>query len=328
MAHNGAEHGLKIESRADRLTDLTQRSQFPNRLSQLARTRFQFLEEPHVLDSDHCLVGEGFQELDLCRRKGADLGAACRQRSNDVPPLTKRSRQVGVVVAGGTERWKVALIANIRNVERAVLAYPAILRSFNTQCFAASRYGHGTKMSPNDLHVPFNEPQYYVINPANPRGALGDSVEDWLHVRRRAADNTEHFRGRRLMLQRFAQFGVTFLDFFEQPNVFDRDHRLRSKGLQQLDLLIGKGTNFHPADHDRPDWDTLAQQRRGEYCPNAETSGKARSEISLWFCGEVMNVNGLTVNHSSAGNIAPAVDRDSTTHIRRPGQGSVISHFL
>src|SRR5262249_20499638 len=144
---------------------------------------FEFLKQPHILNGDYCLVSEGFQQFDLCRRERTHLDATCRQRSNDIPPLTKRSRQVGVVVAGGTERWKVALIADIRNVERAVLAYPAILRSFNTQCFATSRYGHGTKMSPNDLHVSFNEPQYYVINPANPRGALGDGVEDRLHVR-------------------------------------------------------------------------------------------------------------------------------------------------
>ena len=35
----------------------------------------EFLEQPHVLDGDHRLVGEGFEELDLRRGEGAHLGA-------------------------------------------------------------------------------------------------------------------------------------------------------------------------------------------------------------------------------------------------------------
>src|SRR5262249_52607891 len=114
-------------------------------------------------------------------------------------------------------------------------------------------------MSPNDLHVPFNEPQYYVINPANPRGALGDGVEDWLHVRRRAADNTEHFRGCRLMLQRLAQFCVAFLNLFEQPYVFDGDCRLVSESLEQRNLLIGERSNLCTAQSNNSDSNAFAQ---------------------------------------------------------------------
>jgi hypothetical protein len=53
--------------------------------------------------------------------------------------------------------------------------------------------------------------------------------------------------------------------------------------IKELDMLLAKRANLHPTDHDRPDQDTLTQQWRGEYCPNAETSGKARSEVILWF---------------------------------------------
>ena len=75
MAHNGAEHGLEVERGADRLTDLAQRFQLTNRLRQFPRPRFQFLEQPDVLDGDHCLVGEGFEQFDLRRSEGAYLGA-------------------------------------------------------------------------------------------------------------------------------------------------------------------------------------------------------------------------------------------------------------
>ena len=33
----------------------------------------EFFEQPHVLDRDNCLVGEGFKELDLRRGEGAHL---------------------------------------------------------------------------------------------------------------------------------------------------------------------------------------------------------------------------------------------------------------
>ena len=68
MAHDGAQHCLEIESGADRLADFSQRFEFPDRPSKLAGPCFQFLEQPHVLDGDHGLVGEGFEQLDLLVR--------------------------------------------------------------------------------------------------------------------------------------------------------------------------------------------------------------------------------------------------------------------
>ena len=85
MAHNSAEHSLEVEGRADRLTDLTQSSQFPNRLRQLARSRLQFLEQPHVLNGDHSLVGEGFEERDLFLREGSNFRAPNQNSANRKP---------------------------------------------------------------------------------------------------------------------------------------------------------------------------------------------------------------------------------------------------
>ena len=47
------------------------------------------LEQPHVLDGDHSLVGEGFEQLDLRRGERADLDATCVQHTNEFPLLTK-----------------------------------------------------------------------------------------------------------------------------------------------------------------------------------------------------------------------------------------------
>ena len=50
---------------------------------------FKFLEQPNVLDRDHGLIGEGFEELDLRRGEGADLYSTRAQGSKDFPLLTE-----------------------------------------------------------------------------------------------------------------------------------------------------------------------------------------------------------------------------------------------
>ena len=76
VANDGAEHGLKIESRADGLANLAQRFKFPNRPRQLACPRFKFLEQPHVLDGDHRLVGKGLEQCYLFFTEGSNLRPA------------------------------------------------------------------------------------------------------------------------------------------------------------------------------------------------------------------------------------------------------------
>jgi hypothetical protein len=63
------------------------------------------------------------------------------------------------------------------------------------------------------------------------------------------------------MLQRFAQLRVAFLDFLEQPDVFDRNHRLAGEGLEEHDFLFGEGTNVDPTDGNRADYPAVADHR-------------------------------------------------------------------
>ena len=45
-------------------------------LAQFCVALLEFLEQPHVLDGDHGLIGEGLEELDLLVREGTDLHSA------------------------------------------------------------------------------------------------------------------------------------------------------------------------------------------------------------------------------------------------------------
>src|SRR5262245_41358397 len=182
-----------------------------------------------------------------------------------------------------------------------MLPHPAKARVISTNLDAEN--WHGTKMSSGSHNVPIAKPQNYVINPTNPRRALDDGIEHRLHVRRRSADDAEHLGGCRLMLQGFAQFCVALLDLFEKADVLDGDDGLRGKGLKQFDLLLGERADLQAADMNRPDGNSLAQQRRGERCPNADTSGEARWKVILWHCCQVINVKGLPANNGSGGYI-------------------------
>ena len=175
------------------------------------------LEQPHVLNGNHRLIGEGFEELDLRRRKGAYLGATCGQLSNEFPLLTKRNGQEGAPAAGGPTLEFVSR-RGFGNVERAVLAHPAKSWFINTDLDAAN--GYGTKMSPRNHSVSLAESQHDVINPTNPRRALDDGIEHRLHVRGRTADDAEHLGGCGLMLQRLAQFCVALAEFLERAGRF------------------------------------------------------------------------------------------------------------
>src|SRR4030095_4001001 len=114
----------------------------------------------------------------------------------------------------------------------------------NTDLDATSGYGYGTNVSPRNHLAFLVKPQLHVIDAANPGGALDDGVENRLHVGGRAADDAEHLRCCRLMLQGLAQFCVALLDFLEEPHVFDGNYRLVGKGFEKRDLLVGEWTDF------------------------------------------------------------------------------------
>src|SRR5215472_3081739 len=99
-----------------------------------------------------------------------------------------------------------------------MLAHPTVVWLINRPHGAN---GYRTKMSTRNHSVPLAEPQYHVINSTDFCRALDDGIQYRLHVRRRAADDAEHFGCCGLMLQRLAQFCVALLQFLEQPHILD-----------------------------------------------------------------------------------------------------------
>src|SRR6476646_8983555 len=103
------------------------------------------------------------------------------------------------------------LCAYVGYVQGAMCMHPAVPWIITADFYTDMRYR--TKMSARNHSVALAESQNNVVNTANLSGALDDRAENRLHVRGRAADDTEHFRRRGLMFQSFAQFGIAFLQF-------------------------------------------------------------------------------------------------------------------
>ena len=65
LGDDGGEDGFEIDARIHRLGDFAKCPQFLDRLRKFAGARLHLLEQPHVLDGDHRLIGEGGDQLDL-----------------------------------------------------------------------------------------------------------------------------------------------------------------------------------------------------------------------------------------------------------------------
>ena len=161
--------------------------------------------------------------------------------SNEFPLLTKGNAQKGTPADASAQHWKIVLLAGRRECGGCHARASSETRGcINTDLEPGIGNGYWTKMSPRDNTVPLAEPQYHVIDPTNSCRALDDGIKHRLHVRRRAADDTEHLGRCGLMLQGLAQFRIALLQFFEQPHVLDGDDGLVRKGFEKRDLFLGR----------------------------------------------------------------------------------------
>src|SRR4030095_11137125 len=128
------------------------------------------------------------------------------------------------------------LCAYVGDVQGAMFMHPAMPWIITADLYTDMRYR--TKMSARNHTVALVESQNNVVNTANLSGALCDRLDHWLLVRWRAANDTEHLGRRCLMLQSLSQFGVAFLDLFEQPHVVNRDHGFGRACVYAISLCL------------------------------------------------------------------------------------------
>src|SRR5689334_8252644 len=67
-------------------------------------------------------------------------------------------------------------------------------------------------MRPWNHQVAIFQPHMHIIDPAYARSALDDGIKHRLHIRRRAADDAEHFGRSRLILYSFGKLAIATLE--------------------------------------------------------------------------------------------------------------------
>ena len=82
MGDDSRQYGFEVQSRADYLADFAKGFELAYRACQFVGSLIQFLEQPDVLDRDHRLVGEGFEEFDLSIGEWINDRTPCEQSSN------------------------------------------------------------------------------------------------------------------------------------------------------------------------------------------------------------------------------------------------------
>ena len=103
------------------------------------------MEKSDVLYGDHRLVGESFKQLDLCGSEGAHVDATRAHHSNDVSLLTQGNQQVGTRLAEDTQVREIILRAGVRDMDRAMLDYPAKSWFIDIDLFVGKTYRYRTE---------------------------------------------------------------------------------------------------------------------------------------------------------------------------------------
>src|SRR5262249_4456688 len=106
------QHRLEIESRAaDHLEHIGGGGLLVQRPAQLARARLHLVEQPHVLDRDHRLIGERGHQLDLLVGKWAHRASHQHDHANRLAFTQQRNTEHRTVVAD--LRWLYKLVFRI-----------------------------------------------------------------------------------------------------------------------------------------------------------------------------------------------------------------------
>ncbi len=264
----------------------------------------RLVEQAHVFDRDHGLVGEGFQEGDVLRVERALRRPRHDERADPLVIPQHRYLQHGLYAVGPCDRaleFRDVVAFPVRNMQdlaveddlrgKILLAVERQPAHLFGQVLAARRgiAGH------DDL-LPLAQQDRHIHPVDQPGAGSSDRVEHRLRVVRRTADDTQDLGGRRLPLQ-------GLLGLVEQPHVLDRDHGLVGKGRHQADLAGGKGPGPRARDADRPNRLAVPDHRHGEH-----TAKAPRARHRLAFGRGFRILFGIRVELGGRASHHPAMD--------------------
>ncbi len=225
-----------------RLTALSAWSSSTDRVSSRVRAS-QFLEQPHVLDGDDRLVGEGGHQLDLLVGEGPHLRPADHEDAAD-RALPEHGNGEDRPDLGAALAFGPAVLGighGVVDVDDASLEEGPARRRLPAGTVRVSLHdvdelGGLPVRDRHAIDVPFLAVDEPLVRAAEPHRALDEARQHRLEVEGRAADDLEDLAGRRLLLERLGEVVVARLELREEADVLDGDDGLVGEGLEQLDL--------------------------------------------------------------------------------------------
>ena len=235
----------------DDAQDVTGRRLCVERRRQVTIAGLEFFEQPHVLDRDHRLVGEGLEQRDLVVSESPGLAAGHRDRSDNlVMPehghgaLATKATNLSI----GVRRFRQPGIGmSIRDIERRTVANGLSMHPSGTEGLRKGSPGRSvTCVVRARVRGQFD----LIANDAGQRartrseqadGARSNGIQHGLQLARRLGNDSQNVRGGRLPIERHGEIPVARLQLLEQAHVLDGDDGLVGEGLEQRDLLVREG---------------------------------------------------------------------------------------
>ena len=248
-AHDALEHRPRVGRRlADDPQDLRGRGLPLQRDADVARARLHLVEQPHVLDRDHRLVGEGRDEFDLALRERNRRAARQRKGADRFAVAHQRHAEHGAHVAQASLFLLLIfrVVPGVGDLDRPVLqgdasdqaspAGPDLGRLFMLEVggiddHLTCRIAVDVAMTAEDLPV---------LGVAQTHRSRDQRFENRIEVEGRSADRLEHVGRRGLLREGLFEIAGLGLRFLKHSRVLDRDCRLIGEGLKQRHLLFGK----------------------------------------------------------------------------------------
>ena len=298
---------------ADDLQHLRGRGLLLQRLGQFARARLHLIEQPHVLDRDHRLVGERLDQLDLLVRERTHCGAREHNRADHTAFAHERDSEHSAIATNlppvlhriGTSRNCV----DVRNMDGCGFKYrPSEGRVLFRRERATSHelFELEWKAVAGDKRVIFTDPTVdgCPIRLAQLCGRLNQRIEHRLQIEGRATDDLEHVGGGGLLLQRLAELRVRACTS-SNSRTFSIAITAWSAKVVTSSICLSVNGRYRLAlkDHDS-NRQSFPQQRHSKYGADFQDSTKGEFRVSQY----IRHMDGPAFQDRSPGDRAPSRD--------------------
>ena len=265
--HDGLEHRVQIEGRAERPADIAERPKLAHRARQVLGPGFEFLEQADVLDGDHRLVPKGPEQSDLFVAESLRVFAKHSDRA-DGETFPEHRHDQDAPVAEGAGRLKVrrpdlGVLLDVGHVNRRAVED----RAAREGAPIGSSWEHVPKGIESCCRqiVVCDEMEAFSVElehraeetVAQLDRAADDRVKHGLDVGWRAADHPEDLARGGLLLQRLGHLrvGLVSARFFSSSSVNSRTFSIAitawsAKVSQSAICLSVNGSGSRPADRD------------------------------------------------------------------------------